>query len=97
MFSFCSNLDKERKFRYCEKDLFKPYFYGDGLSNISQELFELIDSIDHCCQKAAQTITDWCSFNCLNSNWNKTFIMFVTTNEIKAASAVEINVANKSK
>ena len=26
--------------RYCEEELFKTYFYGDRLSNISQDIFD---------------------------------------------------------
>lgn len=63
--------------------------YADDTTLLMQEndLDTLIDQF----KKQLKPFTKWCSFNRLDVNWDKTFIMFVTTKRIKAPAAIEID------
>ena len=63
--------------------------YADDTTLLMQgnDLYGLIDEF----KKQLKPFTDWCSFNRLDVNWDKTFFMFVTTKRIKAPEAIEID------
>ena len=42
-------------------------------------------------KRELKTLTDWCKFNRLDINWDKTFIMFVTSKRIKVSDTIQID------
>ena len=63
--------------------------YADDTTLLMQgnDLNVLIDEF----KKQLKPFTDWCSFNRLDVNWDKTFFMFVTTKRIKTPEAIVID------